>query len=692
MHSVRLGWDGIDAFAARGAWRTTVALPAPRLAGLLARQWRLEARALRGFYLVRDSADLQSFQADPAYRLLSARLGETPPPVVADSARGGKLDRPVFIIAAPRSGSTLLFDLLAQAPGLWTQGSEGQGAVEGIVGLHPAERGFTSDRLTDEDAGGDVAEILRAGLMFDLRDRSGQQLDALPAGTGPAQLRILDKTTENALRVSFLAQAFPDSFFILLHRDARQSVSSLMEAWRHGGFDRFLELPDWPDGKWCFLLPPEWRRLAGRSLQDVVTAQWASAYRHALDDLDGLDRNRWAHVDYNELIAAPKRTALRLCRFLGLETDAKFEAFLDRTPALSATTISPPSSLKWRRNPALDAGRLENRVRSLGGRLRSLDLQERPAAIASPQTIEIPGVRFACFLRDVQPTASAASEELIVDPSFRYQMGNSIPLGLAGSARFRGRFLGDQPILWVRSALTESYLPFWAPREQALLYRRLEAGRPAPNLGGELAQLHAAGIVATEAERRGGEESAARTREALKATIARSGYCVIPRLIGSPHTQALARYYRTMIASDLWTAGDDQVERRHGWHNEAMAQFVQYQLWDFVSELAGEKVVPSYAYVSAYQSGAELDPHFDRKQCVYTLSFVIDESGGRSVDWPIHFETVDGSVEVTAALGDAVLFCGHDMPHWRERAPAPCLALTTLLNHYVPSKFGETLN
>lgn len=61
-----------------------------------------------------------------------------PPPAAASSPAGTKspapaplflnvpLDRPVFIVSAPRSGSSMLFELLAQAPEVWTLGGESQ--------------------------------------------------------------------------------------------------------------------------------------------------------------------------------------------------------------------------------------------------------------------------------------------------------------------------------------------------------------------------------------------------------------------------------------------------------------------------------------------------------------------------------------------------------------------------------------
>jgi Sulfotransferase family len=382
-----LTWDGIDAFSLRPAWLKAASLPAPRLPALLGRQWRLDRSRLSGSYLFRESGPAAEFLAkpdvDPAYRVVAAKFaacGGRAPRVERDGPAVG-LDRPVFIIGVPRSGSTLLFDLLSQAPDLWTQGGEGQGAVEGLAGLHPADRGFESHRLTEEDASDEISTSLEAAWTVGLRDRTGRLCGGDSNGS-PKALRFLDKTTEHVLRVSFLAQVRPDARFVFLHREARQNVSSLIEAWRHGGFVKFDDLPDWPDRAWCFLLPPEWRRLRGRPLEEVATAQWAIGNRCALDDLETLDPSRWTSVDYNELVADPKRVILRICAFAGLAVDDRILDVLDRPLRESATTISPPSSLKWRQNRFLDAAKLDDRVRTLSGRLRSLDAPKPAAAVS----------------------------------------------------------------------------------------------------------------------------------------------------------------------------------------------------------------------------------------------------------------------------------------------------------------------
>lgn len=84
---------------------------------------------------------------------------------------GEQFDRPIFIVCTPRSDSTLLFETLAQAPGLFTVGGESHGLIERVSDFAPRLRGWTSNRLTPEDAAPEAVELFggKASAMFRLR-------------------------------------------------------------------------------------------------------------------------------------------------------------------------------------------------------------------------------------------------------------------------------------------------------------------------------------------------------------------------------------------------------------------------------------------------------------------------------------------------------------------------------------------
>ncbi len=270
------------------------------------------------------------------------RKPDSPQVTAVVKKRDAVFDRPVFIISPPRSGSTLLFETLAQARDLFTIGQESHALIEGIPALHPANRDFVSNRLDATDATPELAKTLRERFLAELRDREGNASLNLP-------VRMLEKTPKNALRIPFLATIFPDAHFVYLHRDIRQTLSSMIEAWQSGRFRTYPKLPGWGEPSWSLLLVPGWQNLIGRPLQQVVAAQWETTTATLLDDLSALPAERLHAVRYDDLVASPSAEMSRLCSALGLEWDRPIEGALP----LSRFTVSEPSPDKWRRHEAL---------------------------------------------------------------------------------------------------------------------------------------------------------------------------------------------------------------------------------------------------------------------------------------------------------------------------------------------------
>jgi uncharacterized protein (TIGR03032 family) len=262
------------------------------------------------------------------------------PPADAPS----RFARPVFIVSPPRSGSSLLFETLAQSPAVWTVGGESHGVIEGIPALQPGERGWESNRLTAEDARPAVVERLTDAFFLNLRDRDGQRPIA-----GAEDLRLLEKTPKNALRIPFLAAAFPDALFVYLYRNPREAINSIYEAWKSGRFVTYPQLPGWTGPPWSLLLVPGWRELAGRELSEIAARQWAATTERLLDDLEALPSERWCVANYGRLVSEPQAEIERLCGFLGLAWDRELTAPLP----LSRHTLTPPEPGKWRRNAAV---------------------------------------------------------------------------------------------------------------------------------------------------------------------------------------------------------------------------------------------------------------------------------------------------------------------------------------------------
>jgi len=202
------------------------------------------------------------------------------PAVIVQAESDPVFDRPVFIVGSPRSGSTLLFETLAKAPNVYTIGDESHEIIEGMPHLGASAHGYESNRLLAADATPAIARELRERFLAALHDRDQR---APPPGQ---RIRMLEKTPKNSLRVPFLASIFPEARFIYLHRDPREVLASMMEAWTSGRFRTYPRLPGWTGLPWSLVLVPGWRNLIGSSLHTIVATQWRTMTRLLLDDLE----------------------------------------------------------------------------------------------------------------------------------------------------------------------------------------------------------------------------------------------------------------------------------------------------------------------------------------------------------------------------------------------------------------------
>ena len=272
------------------------------------------------------------------------------PPAAAVRRRPIRFDRPVFIVSPPRSGSTLLFETLTRARDALNVGGESHQIFEQFGALSPAGNDWDSNRLEARHATEENIELLNRGLIARLQNRDGVPArQSVPEG-GP--VRLVEKTPKNALRVPFLAAAYPDARFVYLYRDPRETLSSMYDAWKSGRFVTYRDLPEWTGEPWSLLLTPGWRDLNGKTLIEVVADQWITTTSTLLDDLAAIEPERWCVADYRAIIADPNTEMERLCAFLDLTWDRPVDGELP----IARHTLDTPDPDKWRRNATeLDA-------------------------------------------------------------------------------------------------------------------------------------------------------------------------------------------------------------------------------------------------------------------------------------------------------------------------------------------------
>ena len=88
----------------------------------------------------------------------------------------------------------------------------------------------------------------------------------------------------------------------------------------------------------------------------------------------------------------------------------------------------------------------------------------------------------------------------------------------------------------------------------------------------------------------------------------------------------------------------------------------------------GLELLPTYAFWRMYTLNADLKKHKDRPSCEISVTIMIGSDG---TIWPIY---MDGA-ELNLGPGDAAIYLGCEIEHWREEFKGDWQAQTFL--HYV---------
>jgi hypothetical protein len=100
-----------------------------------------------------------------------------------------------------------------------------------------------------------------------------------------------------------------------------------------------------------------------------------------------------------------------------------------------------------------------------------------------------------------------------------------------------------------------------------------------------------------------------------------------------------------------------------------------------VSDLIGEKVLPTYAYSVIYENNSVLIRHKDRPACEISITVHLDGDE----DWNLGIKKPNGEdVQLDLSIGDAFLYLGSEAEHWRE-GPYKGKNYTQAMLHYVRS-------
>jgi hypothetical protein len=258
-----------------------------------------------------------------------------------------------------------------------------------------------------------------------------------------------------------------------------------------------------------------------------------------------------------------------------------------------------------------------------------------------------------------------------------------ISLGCLSTAR---------PILWHKGSDHEPVFPWWPDAACLVALDAVQHGAPLhPDMLPALHALADQGILARLAAEQDGGGSYASPPEAARDFFAREGFVALPQLLPPGQLAAFRRYWRKLAALDVLP---ERGDKRHGSHGEPSSMLLLLLLLPLVEFLVGTPLEPAFSYSWIYGRDTKMPSHRDRAESRYTVSLLIDyspESDGPT-PWPIFVSPRGQSapVEIRQSVGNALLFCGEELEHFRPPFTMGDRS-TSLLLHYVDKGFSGKL-
>lgn len=108
-----------------------------------------------------------------------------------------------------------------------------------------------------------------------------------------------------------------------------------------------------------------------------------------------------------------------------------------------------------------------------------------------------------------------------------------------------------------------------------------------------------------------------------------------------------------------------QIPNTHSVYADTLMEALLLQCQPKIENLTGLKLYPTYSYYRVYKPGDELKKHRDRRECEISVTVCLGYdyiTNDPEYHWDIY---IDGKA-IEMEPGDAVIYRGCDVEHWRE--------------------------
>jgi hypothetical protein len=154
--------------------------------------------------------------------------------------------------------------------------------------------------------------------------------------------------------------------------------------------------------------------------------------------------------------------------------------------------------------------------------------------------------------------------------------------------------------------------------------------------------------------------------EDLSQQFYENGFVYIPELVDAKWCGYLAQTFKQDLDNGLHSAKDHQCPTSEAVYAYPHFDKLLADLWPYMEKFSSQQLLPAYTYARWYIPGEELKIHRDRPSCEISATVTLAYEGEK---WPIFMGALEDKSDghaIAMKVGDAVLYRGNDLYHWRN--------------------------
>jgi len=175
-----------------------------------------------------------------------------------------------------------------------------------------------------------------------------------------------------------------------------------------------------------------------------------------------------------------------------------------------------------------------------------------------------------------------------------------------------------------------------------------------------------------------------------------NGYVLIKNFLDETAVQTVSRYIEYSLNQGFMPRDNNKEAPSHRRYGDPLTETILYNSKEHIENVTGKKLYPTYSFSRVYLKGDELKPHVDRPACEISVTCHVATQGD---PWPIWMKA-PGKEPIYFVLepGDAVVYKGCEVTHWREKAINTAVNAQFMLHYvdqngpYVEHKFDKRVS